>query len=135
MWPSAPIDGPNEISSRELEMQRTSLMTTGLVLIFVGIQLNLVETFVLTPRYSNFLMEHSPRVETGMSAVPSVNNSSFNSPYSQAAFSGNSQSNFQSSPAMGMGRSKTISPPSWLCWPILFLGTVVFLHGLSNRRE
>ncbi len=31
-------------------MSRTSMMTSGLLLILVGVQLNLVESFVLTPR-------------------------------------------------------------------------------------
>ena len=40
-------------------MRRTSIMTLGLVLIFIGIQLNLVDTYVLTPRFSNLLADHA----------------------------------------------------------------------------
>ncbi len=36
-------------------MRRISAMTLGFVLIFVGLQLHLVDTFVLTPRFSNLL--------------------------------------------------------------------------------
>ena len=35
-------------------MSRTSLMTVGLLAVFIGIQLNLVDSFVLTPRATEF---------------------------------------------------------------------------------
>lgn len=120
-------------------MRRTSIMTLGFVLIFVGIQLNLVETYVLTPRFSNFLMENASQLDSQplvTSAAQNSNNPAYNSPYYQAAFPTRSREfNPPHSSAMGLGVPKTVSTPGWLCWPILFLGTVVFLHGLSSQRE
>ena len=107
-------------------------MTLGFVLIFFGIQLNLVESYELTPRFSNFLSENGGG-GVMQPATNVVNTQQYNSPYYQASYPSNipySQSNLSSAP----GYVKTITPPSWLCWPVLFLGAVLFLHGLSKRR-
>ncbi len=117
-------------------------MTLGFVLVFIGIQLNLVETYVLTPRVSNFLMENAPREDpqsASYSMSGNANNPAFNSPYYQASYpGGGSLANQQPTAGIGqtmLGTPKSFSPPNWLCWPVLFLGTVVFLHGLSVQRE
>ncbi len=70
-------------------MRRTSIMTLGLVLIFIGIQLNLVDTYVLTPRFSNLLADYATVEREVVAAeapaeVPS-------SPYYQASYSNNNQ--------------------------------------------
>ena len=138
-------------------MRRTSIMATGFVLIFLGIQLNLVETYTLTPRFSNFLSEHasarpnqnSPIINPNNGPVlpnPQINpntgftNQNFaqnNSPYSQASFpnGNNGGSLIPQQPFRTFGPPKVIRPPSWISWPVLFLGTVVFLHGFSMRRD
>ena len=107
-------------------MRRTKIMTIGFVLIFLGIQLNLIESYELTPRFSNFLSE------TGDASFPTSLNEPVNTPYYQAAF--RSQPKFGSA-GVTPGYLKTITPPKWICWPVLFLGTVVFLHGFAKRRS
>ena len=119
-------------------MRRTSIMTLGFVLIFIGIQLNLVETYVLTPRFSNFLAENAVHPESQSSVFPfsgNNNSSAYNSPYYQASYPLTNIQQSQITGPVALGVSKSVSTPTWLCWPILFLGTVVFLHGLSVRRE
>lgn len=32
------------------------------------------------------------------------------------------------------GQTKRLAPPRWLAWPPLFLGFVLFLHGLALRQ-
>ncbi|MFK7768839.1 MAG: hypothetical protein AB8B55_16585 [Mariniblastus sp.] len=139
-------------------MRRTSTMTMGFVLIFIGIQLNLVETYVLTPRFSNFLSENRALDLTGQTQSPFMNqaaavnsnrpmnfdpqlnanqnnpNAPYNSPYYQASFA-NGQMVAPFSSAANLGQPKTFSPPKWLCWPALFLGAVLFLQGLSIPRN
>ena len=114
-------------------------MTLGIVLIFIGIQLNLVETYVLTPRFSNLLTENVSQFEAQpgtRSITQNANNSAYNSPYYQASYPRVFAKRQPISVAPnGMGVPKTVSTPTWLCWPVLFLGTVVFLHGLSVRRD
>lgn len=141
-------------------MRRTSVMTMGFVFIFIGIQLNLVETYVLTPRFSSFLSEHtSPQQQGYVNGAVNPNlglvnpavaqnnglqNSAQNSPFYQASYPGAQQVNSGINPLNSPVRQpvlsnfaapKIVSPPSWLCWPVLFLGTVVFLHGFSMRRD
>lgn len=104
-------------------MRRSSIMTLGFVLIFLGIQLNLVQSYELTPRFSNFLSEN------GQMSNVATTNQKFNSPYYQASYP-NVKVN---QPNLFPGNVKTITPPTWLCWPVLFFGAVIFLHGLGKR--
>jgi hypothetical protein len=107
-------------------------MTLVLVLIFIGIQLNLVDTYVLTPRFSNLLADHAT-VEREVEAVrPTSEARSTN--YYRASYQNNTRTESKLEKS-GLGVQKKISTPTWLCWPILFLGTVVFLNGFSIRRE
>lgn len=120
-------------------MRRTSIMTTGFALIFIGIQLNLIESYQLTPRFTNFLSENGGGIVTvpannvaqpSQFSLPSQVNQQFNTPYYQASASSPPyNANLQS------GATRVITPPTWLCWPVLFLGAVVFLHGLGKRRD
>ena len=112
-------------------MRRTSIMTLGLVLIFIGIQLNLVKTYVLTPRFSNLLADYAivEREVVVAGALAEVRSSS----YYQASYAKNNPAKSKLGKS-GLGYQK-ITTPTWLCWPILFLGTVVFLNGASKRRE
>jgi len=113
-------------------MRRTSIMTLGLVLIFIGIQLNLVDTYVLTPRFSNLLADHATveREVAALSPAPEARPSN----YYRASYPNNNRTEIKPVKS-GLGVQKKITTPTWLCWPILFLGTVVFLNGFSIRRE
>jgi hypothetical protein len=128
------------ISKGTIAMRRTSAMTLGIVLVFIGLQLNLVDTYVLTPRFSNFFSANG-QSENLTAFSPSTNlnqvdNGQFGSPFQQASYSANSGLPNQLPTATnGLPGPRPISPPSWLCWPVLFLGTVVFLHGLSMERD
>ena len=113
-------------------MRRTSIMTLGLVLIFIGIQLNLVDTYVLTPRFSNLLADYAT-VEREVVAAEAPADVPSN-PYYQASYSNNNQAATKLGNSK-LGSQKKITTPTWLCWPILFLGTVVFLNGASIKRE
>ena len=137
-------------------MRRTSIMAVGFVLIFLGIQLNLVETYTLSPRFSNFLSSQrvlrpvpsnqilnngggliQPNGVDPNAAFPNQNYNQNNSPFSQASFpNGNNGALLpQRTLVPAYGPPKVVRPPSWLCWPVLFLGTVVFLHGFSMRKN
>jgi hypothetical protein len=137
-------------------MRRISAMTLGFVLIFVGLQLHLVDTFVLTPRFSNLLSSGTTQFDgpqVPMNFNPNVNiqnpnqriqqpfqsNEAYNSPYYQASFTGNgqpiNQPPIQSLAPRVTGPTRAVSPPGWICWPVLFFGTVMLLHGISMRRN
>jgi len=103
-------------------------MTLGFVLILIGIQLNVVQSYELTPRFSNFLSENGSMRSSETASL----NQPFNSPYYQASFENTS---FKPPAIAAPTALKVISTPKWLCWPVLFLGAVVFLHGVSKRRD
>jgi hypothetical protein len=112
-----------------MAMRRGSTMTFGFVLILIGIQLNVVQSYQLTPRFSNFLSENGgPRSNEQASL-----NQPFDSPYYQASFENTSYT--QPVAVSAPAPIKVISTPNWLCWPVLFLGAVVFLHGVSKHRD
>ena len=145
-------------------------MTVGCVLILVGVQLNLVESLVLTPTATGFLNE---RLTDPFETVPAVagsfpgnnanasnnvyyapqsnsrNNYPFNTPnytsrqlntrtsaYS-AGYSGGTLSAATGNNLSGgyFGSQRMITPPPWLCWPIIFLGGVTFLYGAALSRD
>lgn len=128
-------------------------MTLGFVLIFIGIQLNLVDTYVLTPRFSSFLSEHASPTQpqgyvnglinpnSGVVDPAVAQNALQSSPFYQASYPGVQSNNVAMSGPVNRpvvpnyAAPKVVTPPSWLCWPVLFLGTVVFLHGFSMRRN
>lgn len=119
-------------------MSRTSVMTLGILLIFLGIKLNLVESYQLSPSATRFWME---RIEDPAVAYQSAGmaqpggygfgaNPGYQSPYQVASYSN------YNNPALPQINwpPKTIVPPNWLCWPVFFLGAVLLLHGVSLRH-
>ena len=112
-------------------MNRTAVMTLGLLLLFFGVQLNVVDSYVLTPRMTNFLSEQLPSRPL---VSPNVNPPA--GQYSQVGFTpyATNANASVATPAIPRGISRTIRPPSWLGWPIMFLGAVFFLNGLAIRR-
>ena len=108
-------------------MNRTVVMTLGFLLLFFGVQLNIVDSYVLTPRMANFLSDQLPSdpVITTPAAAGSgqFTPASYN-PYDTAGPQ-------QVAPRE---RSRVIRPPNWLGWPLIFLGAVFFLNGLAIRR-
>ena len=123
-------------------MSRTSLMSMGFLLIFLGIQLNIVESFTMTPRVSNFVNDNfsgnpnvNPNAIADNNLVPGfradANRQNYNSPYYQTSYANNApQINTTLIPQI---HDRTISPPRWICWPVLFLGAVLILQGLLKN--
>ena len=126
-WPA--LTARQNSPSNGFSMRRTSTMTLGFVLIFSGIQFALVDSYVLTPRIVNFLSDQGQFAQV----VPPAQNQFQQSPFSQVGF----QAPNQLAPALTVAppAQRTITPPRWLCWPLLFCGTVVLLHGISKPRH
>ena len=102
-------------------------MALGFFLVFFGIQLRMVERYTMTPRMANFFTSdgvlRANLTSPAPSTVPTVS-----SPYYQASYS-------TAAPTINVAApSRDLVPPRWLCWPVLFLGAVVFLHGFGKRR-
>ncbi len=129
-------------------MSRSSIMTNGILLVLLGIQLNLVDTYVMTPKFTGFwnerfsgplFAEEAPvaqKENTGFASSFGFGNNNQNNsqqvPTSQASFSND---NMATNAADSNGSLKQFTPPSWICWPLIFLGAVVFLHGAALGRD
>lgn len=105
-------------------------MTLGFVLIFIGIQLAIVDSYVLTPRVANFLSENGTLEPALQPTQPQAQNPYAASPFNQISY----QQSAVPVVASTLNQRK-ITPPGWLCWPMLFWGTVVFIHGFSKPRD
>jgi hypothetical protein len=144
-------------------MSRISYMTWGLLLILIGVQLNLVESFVLSPqatsywnkRWSGFGMDTVPGNYLAISNgyfrdsvitprnIQITKNQLADNPYvtpsyQRPRFSGlpvyqSSYSN-QLAALPSADLQKMITPPSWFCWPPIFLGSVLFLFGAARKQ-
>lgn len=119
-------------------MSRTSLVTMGFLLIFMGIQLHVVKSFTMTRSVSNFLSENFSANPAGINEplpmpLPQFdpNRQNYNSPYYQASYA-NQAAQYQRAPALNVG-NRTINPPHWICWPVLFLGAVLLLQGVLRH--
>ena len=115
-------------------MNRTVVMTLGFLLIFFGIQLNVVDSYVLTPRMANFLSDQlsEPSVSANGGVVdPQTGQPVQSGQFAQVGFSPNEGGAIQMRPN---SVNRVIRPPGWIGWPIMFLGAVFFLNGLSIRQ-
>jgi hypothetical protein len=104
-------------------------MSLGLLLIFIGTQLYFVETYELTPRVTKLIKRKGGGntgdvYEAAGDAYQTTENYySGDNNYLTAGYS-------DSLSGTPVGPNKTISPPNWICWPVFFLGAVLFLHAL-----
>lgn len=89
-----------------MEFNRNHYLIAGLVLLFLGIQLRLVDTYVLN--------EASTRVLT---------------PASGNALTRNTPLLASITPAP----RKVIKPPEWLGWALMSIGSVLVLHALAMK--
>ena len=142
-------------------MSRFSLMTWGTLLILIGIQLNLVESFVLSPkatelwnnRMTQYNLETVPRdyiatsngyyrgsntqlANNGFRTATSNYRSSIPTYQSYNSSAAVYQSSFDRTGIAGRNGApqKLLTPPSWLCWPPIFLGSVLFLYGAASKE-
>lgn len=128
-------------------MNRTVVMTLGFLLVFFGIQLNIVDSYVLTPRVATF-------ISTKFNNDPAFQNNAINAnqqlgtfnqqtgtfnqqpgPFTQAGFTTGQQNQpIGLVGAANQGVNRVIRPPGWIGWPVMFLGAVFFLNALTMRK-
>ncbi len=96
-----------------MDLNRNQFMLIGLLLLLFGLQLRFVDTFVLNAESTRFLVKQKQKVEK-----PSV----WSFP---ASVSANTPIPIQ---------RKKISPPKWLGWTLISVGTILVLHSLVLRK-
>jgi hypothetical protein len=94
-----------------MDINRNHFFLAGLVVLLLGIQFRMVESAVLTPRFTRLLAESS--ASSTLAAADSMSSlvgSSANVP------------------------PMTVRPPDWLGYCLLSLGSVLVLHALSMHK-
>ena len=93
-----------------MELNRNQFFLLGLVVLFLGIELRMVDTFVLNERATKFLAERSGGADKQLSSISSF------------------------LPSMGGVTRKSLQPPSWLGWALVSAGSILVLHSLAMRK-
>lgn len=94
-----------------MEINRNQYFMIGLVLLLLGLQVRMVETYVLNEKASRFLAERlTASVADGDGTVR---------PFM---------------PALGPTPRRTVRPPIWLGYAIISVGAVLVLHSLAMKR-
>lgn len=91
-----------------MEFNRNQYFILGLVVLMLGIQVRMVETFVLNERASHFLAERlSPAVAGADGSIL---------------------------PAVGATPKRTLRPPAWMGYALISIGAVLILHSLAMKK-
>ena len=93
-----------------MEINRNQWFLAGLVLLLLGLQFRMIDSFVLTPELTKFLAD---RTERPVAAA----NQTFGTLMRAEAVP-----------------PKTVQPPEWFSWALVSVGAVLILHSLSMKR-
>ena len=91
-----------------MEFNRNQYFILGLVVLLLGLQIRMVETFVLNEKASRFLAER------------------------MAPMGGDGDRTFL--PAVGPVPRRTVRPPAWLGYALMSVGAVLVLHSLAMKK-
>lgn len=92
-----------------MEFNRNQYFFLGLVVLLIGVQLRMVSSYTLTHEATKFLAERTQS-------------------------SGSESALFSLSSDLGAGPQKVVSPPEWLGWCLMSIGSVLILHSLAMKR-
>ena len=92
-----------------MDINRNQFFMAGMIVLLLGLQFRVVESFVLSEPVSQFVNE---RLEGTQSSGSSLLSSS-------AGF---------------VGGRRTVSPPNWIGWALISVGGVLILHSFAMPR-
>jgi hypothetical protein len=93
-----------------VEINRNQYFLIGLILLFLGLQIRVVESYVLNEKTSSFLSQRLKLV----------------------ASSEGSDGSFM--PAAGPAPLRTVRPPVWLGYACISVSAVLILHSLAMKK-
>jgi protein-S-isoprenylcysteine O-methyltransferase Ste14 len=97
-----------------MDFNRNQFFMAGLIVFLLGIQLRMVEAFVLNERATQFLAQ---RIQQ---------------------FKGNQVASTSDLPtlfaAQGPVAKKRLEPPKWIGWAMVSVGSVLILHSLALKK-
>ena len=91
-----------------MDINRNHYFLAGLVLLLIGIQLRMVDSYVLSPKTTQILAKRSGETKVEQ----------------QATFAA----------AKVTTARKVVRPPHWTGWCLMSIGSVLILHALAMRR-
>jgi hypothetical protein len=91
-----------------MEINRNQYFLAGMVILLLGIQLRLVDTFELNDHTTRFIAQRSGQTDV--------------------------QTSLMFTSAQVTGGKKQIKPPQWIGWCLLSVGSVLILHSLAMKR-
>jgi hypothetical protein len=94
-----------------MDITRNQFFFAGLVCLLMGLQFYLVDTFELTPEFTQFLAERTGHPLASVNAATQ----SFTSSEKPLA-------------------KKVVRPPEWLGWCLMSIGTVLILHSWGMKK-
>lgn len=97
-----------------MELNRNQFFMIGLVVLLLGIQLRVVDSYTLNQRLADEIAKR--RSPTPVSASFASSNDPFVTPVVQPAF------------------SRNLDPPGWLGWALISVGGVLICHSLAMRK-
>jgi hypothetical protein len=92
-----------------VEFNRNQYFFLGAVILLVGLQLRMVASYTLTSEATRYLAERTQQSSTQATLV---------------SFTGD----------MGALPKKVISPPEWVGWCLMSVGSVLILHSLAMKK-
>lgn len=98
------------VSERIVEFNRNHYFMAGLVVLFLGIQLRFVESFVVNENVSKYVAQ-----QTGQQTQVGARTTSL-------------------FPAAGPAPRRTVRPPTWLGYALMSVGSVLILHSLAMNK-
>ncbi len=128
-----------------MNWNRNHYMTVGFLMVFCGFHFRVVESFVLTPQATKFLHEQhdgleltgSVYKETGEKVAKPSGNGMFLPQYQTVSQSGRadiSTAGYVRSEKLSDSEKKIITPPNWMGWPMIYIGAVLALFGLTMSK-
>lgn len=93
-----------------MEINRNQYFLMGLVVLLLGLQVRMVESYVLNARATHFVAERLKMLDDGDLAGGTF------------------------MPAAGPAPLRTVRPPVWLGYAFISVGVVLILHSLAMRR-
>ena len=94
-----------------MDISRNQYFFAGLACLLLGFQFRMVDTFDLTPEFTQFLAERTGHPLASVSAATQTLTQSESPPV-----------------------KKTIKPPEWVGWSLISLGAVLILHSWGMKK-
>jgi hypothetical protein len=91
-----------------MEINRNQYFLVGVVLLLLGLQLRMVDTFELSAEATKILAHKTAETEA--------------------------QASFMTTTAQITGTKKQIKPPQWVGWCLLSIGSVLVLHSMAMKK-